>query len=134
MATAYFKIKLSLDTKAGKARLVPPKLLKDIDFGYVLVKEGGSEAIVKVDATSDAIKKIDNNKDFEKLTPKQMEAAIKNYPIAKKKRLYRPAKVEAGAEPQTGIYQKDEKGNLIVDTVQTVRSGYHLIDVVLRET
>lgn len=116
MATAYFKIPLSVESKGGTARVVPPKELKKFNYQFVIVKEEGTEGIIKINTSSDDLKKIENIKKCEKLSKKQMEQIIIiNYPEPILKQKYRS--------------EVDSEGNRICDTFQIVRSGYYLIDI-----
>jgi hypothetical protein len=57
-----------------------------------------------------------------------MEALKKSYPVPKLKQKYRspsPAEMETSGEP----FALDDRGNRIIETWQTVRSGFYLIDV-----
>jgi hypothetical protein len=133
MAVAYFHIPLSVKPKAGgEAVLVSPKALLGLSFRFIIVKDGGEEGIVRVEEPEAALKKIEKEKGCKRLTLRQVEAVRKSYPPAKLKSKFqirtqgpRPPEPAAGSE----LYEVDEKGNRILDTFQTVRSGFYLIDV-----
>lgn len=130
MAT-YFQVTLTIQSKnGGMAELVLPKALQGILFDFIIVKEGGSEGIIRVEAAEATIKKIESDSQCKKLTNKQVDSIRKSYPVPKLKQKFRlrnPADVDPG-KPD-GLYELDAKGNKIIDTVQTVRSGFYLIDV-----
>lgn len=131
MPENYFKIPLSVEPKkGGLAEIVPPKILQDLNYVFVIVKDGGEEEIIKVEEPESVLKKIEMDKDCKRLTAKQMELLRKSYPTPKIKKKYRirPQTSEAGGEGGER-FELDDKGNRIIDTFQTVRSGFYLIDV-----
>ncbi len=134
MSEAFFKISLSLESKGGQTRLAPPKALKDLNFRFVIVKEGGKEAIVSVKGSQTKLKNLEKSKNCQKLTSKQAQALKETYPPPRLKQKYRlRAQVPAGGKGVNvpGQRETDEKGNPFIDTYQTVRCGFHLIDVLI---
>ncbi len=132
MSVAFFQISLSVQPKGGEAELVPPKVLQDLNYRFVIVKDGGEEGIVKLEESEAVLKKVEKDKDCKKLTKKQMEALQKKYPQPKLKQKYRMrTQTEEQGETETVSepFEVDDKGNKIIDTFQTVRSGFYLIDV-----
>jgi hypothetical protein len=129
MPENYFQIQLSVKPKEkGEAELVPPKVLQDLNYSFVVVKEGGEEGIVNVDEPDEVIKKIEKDKNCKRLTAKQMETLQKSYPSPRIKRKYRMLPLlQAGKGSEQ--FKVDDKGDRVVDTFQTVRSGFYLIDV-----
>ena len=131
MAVAFFQIPLSVKPKAGgEAELVPPQALQDLNYRFVIVKEGGEEGIVKLEESRQVLQKVAEHEDCKKLTERQLEELKQSYPQPKLKQKYRTREQieeedEATAEP----FDLDDKGNRIFDTFQTVRSGFYLIDV-----
>lgn len=132
MAVAYFQIQLSVQPKSGgEAALIPPPVLQGLDYRFVIVKDGAEEGIAKLDGPDAALKQVEKDKACKKLTTKQVEALRASYPKPKIKKKYRaqPQLEETGAtKPLVGSFEVDEAGNEI-DTFQTVRSGFYLIDV-----
>lgn len=130
MAT-YFQVALTVQPKkSGSAELVPPKALQGIPFDFIIVKGDGSEGIIRVEAAEATIKKIEADSQCKKLTDKQVESIRKSYPAPKLKQKFRlrdQADINPGKPDDQ--YVLDAKGNKIVDTFQTVRSGFYLIDV-----
>ena len=62
MASAYFQVQLSVQPKGGgEAVLVPPAVLQSMDYHLVIVKEGGAEAIVKLDGPNAALKQVEKH-------------------------------------------------------------------------
>jgi hypothetical protein len=103
-----------------------------LNYQFVLVKDGSEEGIVRLDGPDLALKQVEKDKDCKKLTPRQLEALRASYPKPRIKVKYRaqPPLQETGpAEPVAGLFELDEAGNRIANTVQTVRSGFYLIDV-----
>jgi hypothetical protein len=133
MPEGVFQVRLAVEPKDhGEAALVPPGALADVKFSYVVVKEGGEEAIVKVSASSEIMKKLEQRKDCKRLTPRQTEQLRTEYPAPRIKKKYRmPSRTSdrADAEPIGKGFEMDGEGKGIVDTFQTVRSGFYLIDV-----
>jgi len=132
MSESFFKISLSLESKGGQARLIPPKVLKNTDFKFVIVKEGGREAIVSIEGSPAKLKNLEKCKDCQKLTSKQVQSLKKTYPPPRLVQKYRlRTQSPAGSKDVNVPAQRetDEKGNPIIDTYQTVRCGFHLIDV-----
>lgn len=138
MPVEFFQVKLSVQAKGTSADLVPPKILQDLNYRFIIVKEGGTEGILRIEATAAALKKIEKDKDCQKLTEKQAKERKESYPKPKLKQKYRvKTQPQEGEESGVGanLYEVDEQGKNIVDTFQTVRSGFHLIDVpILVET
>jgi hypothetical protein len=137
MSEYFFQITLSIEPKSnGKAELVSPKVLLELNYQFVIVKDGGNEGIISIDEPDAVLKEVEENKDCKKLTVEQMKILQKNYPAPKIKKIFRkrtqipgPGEVETTGEE----FEVDEKGNRIIDTVQTVRSGFYLIDVPVLE-
>ena len=134
MAIASFRIQLSVQPRAGgAAELVVPDVLQGVNYQFIIVKEGGEEGIVRVEASAADLEKIEKDRDCEKLTGPQMKR-LKNssYPTPKLKQKYR-LQTEAKSETE-GISEPfvvDEEGNRVVDTWQTVRCGFYLINVLV---
>jgi hypothetical protein len=134
MSVAFFQVVLSVQPKGGaEAELVLPKVLQGRNYRFVIVKDGGEEGIVKLEGPQEVIKKVEKDKGCEKLTKKQMEKQQKTYPVPKIKKRYRmrtqAPEEEVGAETATEPFEVDDKGSKIIETFQTVRSGFYLIDV-----
>ena len=133
MPIAYFQVRLSVQPKGGgKAEFVPPSMLEGLHYLFVAVKDGGEEGIVKLEEPEAVLKKIEADKDCHKLTVKRLAALQKTYPQPKLKKQYRrrPQGQEAGEVMAMGeLFAVDGQGNRIIDTFQTVRSGFYLIDV-----
>ncbi len=133
MPAGFFQVKLAVKPKeGGGAELVPPQVLRRLNYHYVIVKDGGEEAIVKVEESSDALKKVEKDKNCVKLSRTEMRSLLDSYPAPKLKQQYRtPADntQETGGGPSSLAVELDGKGERIVDKVQTVRAGFYLIDV-----
>lgn len=131
MAVAIFQIPLSVKPNAGgEAQLVPPEILQDLNYRFIIVKEGGEEGIVKLNEPQQGLQKVAEQRDCKKLTAKQLEDLKQSYPRPKIKQKYRireQVQEENGATAEP--FELDDKGNRIIDTFQTVRSGFYLIDV-----
>lgn len=134
MAIAFFQIPLSVQPQpGGEAVLVPPDVLQDLNYQFVLVKEGGEEAIIQLDTAETDVKKLDKDKHCTKLTEAKLKTLKASYPTPKLKQRYRVHldAPEITSEP----FEVDQQGDKVVETVQTVRSGFYLIDVpVVAET
>lgn len=133
--TNYYQVTLSVRPKSGgAAELALPKSLEGINYGYMIVKDGGTEAIVWVQASEAQLKKLDADPLCKKLTGKQLESLQKSYPAPKLKKVYRLRTIEDAHENNPASpYETDKNGNPIVDTVQTIRAGFYLIDVPVTE-
>ena len=134
MAMAYFQVELSVNPGSeGRAELVLPKALAGLDYQFLIVKEGAAEGIVKFQGAAEAIKKIQKNKQCKKLTKKQMDKLKGTYPQPRLKKKYREKveflEGEGDAPTAVKVFELDKKGKRIVDTVQTVRAGFFMIDV-----
>jgi len=129
MAVAFFQVQLSVQPKeAGEAELVLPKVLHELPYQFVAVKDGCEEGIIKLDTSESNLKKLEKEKSCKKLTEPQMAALNKSYPVPKLKQKYQspsPEEVETSREP----FALDDRGNRILETWQTVRSGFYLIDI-----
>jgi hypothetical protein len=132
MSVAFFQVKLSIKPiGGGQATLVVPKVLRDQHYRFVVVKDGGEEAIIQLDAPKDTLDAIGKDKACTKLTAKQADTLRESYPPPRLKQLFRTAVPSAD---ESGVlsaeeYAADDQGNRIVDTIQTVRSSFYLIDV-----
>jgi hypothetical protein len=132
MPVAFFQVKLSIKPiGGGQANLVVPKVLRDQHYHFVVVKDGGEEAIIQLDASKDTLDDIGKDKACTKLTAKQADTLRESYPPARLKQLFRtaaPSADEAGVQ-SAAEFAADDQGHRIVDSIQTVRSGFYLIDV-----
>lgn len=125
MTVAFFQVQLSVETKEhGEAKLVLSEPLPELNYQFVIVKEGGEEGIIKVETSEENLQKIEQNQHYKKLTTSQMETLKSSYPAAKVKQKYRVTTSETN-EP----FVVNESGERVIDTWQTVRSGFYLIDV-----
>jgi hypothetical protein len=132
MPVAFFQVKLSIKPiGGGQANLVVPKVLRDQHYHFVVVKDGGEEAIIQIEAPKDTLDDIGKDKACTKLTAKQADTLRESYPPARLKQLFRSAAPGASGPAVLSAeeYAADDQGHRIVDTIQTVRSGFYLIDV-----
>ena len=133
MSIASFKVALSIKPAGGgEAKLVVPKVLHGQDFQFVIVKDG-EEGIISLNAPTEVIKKVEKDQKCKKLTKKEMEKVINSYPQPCIKELYRP-KAQIQEKDREGEivnepFEVDDKGERVIEKVQTVRSGFYLIDV-----
>jgi hypothetical protein len=132
MPVVHFQVKLSVRPgSGGEAKLVLPDMLQDKPYQFVILKAGGEEAIVRVEAPDAVLKEIGKDPGIRKLTSQQAAGLQKSYPRPALKRKYRmqtpDPKAASGDLPMT--YEVDANGQPIIDTYQTVRSGFYLIDV-----
>lgn len=130
MASAFFKVETSV-SRGGEARLVPPKAIEGLNYEFVVVQDGGKEAIIKIQESQTVLQKVDRDDKCDKLTPREMAAVRESYPPPRLKQQYRPKAYtsESGSEVLAEPYELDAAGKPVVDTYQTVRSGFHLFDV-----
>lgn len=132
MAKSYFEVKLSVKPEGGgAARLVIPNVLQRLDYQFVMVQEGGREGVILLDESTDTAKKVARDKKCKKLTKKQMEKVLAGYPPPRLKKKFRFRELNAKAEDLdvADQFEVDKKGEHIVDTFQTIRSDFYLIDV-----
>jgi len=132
MSVAFYQVALSVRPKGGEAEFVLPPALHDLNQQFVVIKEGGAEGIVRVEASAEALARVDQDNQCTKLTVDQVELLKKSYPSPKLKRKYRshPAMMAAReGEPTSVLPTVDAANRRTVETLQTVRSGFYLIDV-----
>lgn len=133
MPAAFFRVRLSVRPKSGgEAELVPPSVLQGLNYSFVTVKDGGEEAIITLEGSQAVLDRVEKNKDCDRLTPREKEKLQKSYPVPKLKKKYRvqPQFLQAGEAVAVGEqFEVDDRGHRIVDTIQTVRAGFYLIDV-----
>jgi hypothetical protein len=101
-----------------------------------MVRDGGEEGILRLEQTEAVLKEIAKEPNCKRLTAKQMEALRRTYPQPRLKKKYRERMLaEASAENRFAgdAFAVDNAGNRIIDTFQTVRSGFYLIDVPVLE-
>jgi len=129
MPKQKFHVKLKVTTsEEGYSGFVLPNSLENLDCSFVVVKDGGEEAILNVNGKSTDLTKAEKDKDVKKLSDKQANDLKKSYPKPKLKKKYR-LKIADDEKSDNQPYELDKKGNPIVDTYQIVRSGFHIIDV-----
>jgi hypothetical protein len=133
MPVAVFQVPLSVQPKGGgEAELVPPPIVQGLNFHFLLVKDGGGEGIIQVEGAEAQLKPVERDKACRKLSAKQLETLRASYPAPKLKQKFRlhPQAAEGNpAEAGVGMVAVDEAGERIVETLQTVRAGFYLIDV-----
>lgn len=131
MTVAFFQVHLSVHTQEhGEAKLILPEVFQEINHQFVMVKEGGEEGIIKIETSEANLKKLEKNESSKKLTESEMETLKESYPAPKIKQKYRlPTQAESETEQGNEPFVVDESGDRLVDTWQTVRSGFYLIDV-----
>lgn len=128
MTTAFFQVQLSVQPKAGgDAEFILPKVFEGLDYQFVLVKDGGKEGLVKLDASAAQIKTVEKSKQCKKLSKAELESLKKAYPTPKLKQQYHLLPVaEDDEDAQPAVEDLESRP---IDTLQTVRSGFYLIDV-----
>src|SRR6266536_900388 len=89
MAQEYFQIRISIRPSGGEAELVAPPALQGLNYRYVIVKDGGEEAVVALDESRPVLTKLQRRKDCTRLTAKQLETLRGSYPAPKLKEKYR---------------------------------------------
>jgi hypothetical protein len=132
MPVRFFQVPLKTMPRAGgQAELTPPKPLRDLAFEYVVVQHGGKEAIVRVEAPEAELKALEKEKDLERLTPAQMRKLRDGYakPVLKRKLVPQPLSDRDEAAADAGAAEAEPQVEVVEQTVQTVRSGFYLIDV-----
>ncbi len=134
MVTAYFRVDLLVNPlTGGQAELVVPKTLEGHDYRFIIVKDGAEEAIIQLKAPSDFIKQVEKDKKCKKLTKEEMTKLMESYPRPRIKKKFQEKVEKINGEGETPtfvkVFELDTSGNKIVDTVQTVRAGIHMIDV-----
>ncbi len=133
MPIAFFQVNLSVQPKyGGEAEFFLPEALKDLPCHFVIIKDDGEEGIVKIEQSDAILKEVGKEKSCKKLTAKQMETLRRTYPQPRLKKKYReriPTEESNESEPIDDEFEVDNDGNRIIDTFQTVRSGFYLIDV-----
>jgi hypothetical protein len=139
MPVSFFKVPLTIAPKpGGTAEIIIPEILKNFTYHFVIVKEGAEEGIVRVEASESELEHITNIEHCVKLEPEQLKALYESYPPPKFKQQFQArqpiassTESDAPSVPTTpdGQFEIDETGNPIVQTLQTVRSGFYLIDI-----
>ena len=81
MPTANFRVTLAVNpTGGGDAELIAPDALQEVDFQYLIVKEGCEEGIVTLDAPNAALRELAEADGCEKLTSRKMNSVRRGYP------------------------------------------------------
>lgn len=127
MPVAYFETRLTLETAGGAARLVAPAALRELDHHILIARDGG-DAIVRVEAPAKALEQVAAAEGTSRLTPKEAEKLRERYPPPRLKQRYVQAAPDAGG---AAPFATDSEGNPVVETLQTVRVGFHLVDLAL---
>ena len=97
--------------------------MQDVPIANRITVEESQEAVFN---------EIEKEKGCKRLTARQVQAVRKSYAEPKLKEKFRMrSQVQRPGAPAEGedLYEIDEKGNRVLDTFQTVRSGFYLIDV-----
>jgi len=132
MAVGFFEVKLAVrHAPGGEVRLAPPAALKDASYRFVVVNQGGKEALVAVEGSEASLKQIAESRGCRRLTPSEAADLQQSYPrpaLKQRYRLHSPADQAAAMEPESAV-ELDPLGNPVVETLQTVRSDFYLIDV-----
>lgn len=122
MAKKYYEVEIQFkETGTGEAEIVVPQVLADREWQYVLVHEGEPKAIVQVEAGAEDHKAIAADAACRSLTKKKMGELKKAYPAPKLKQKYRRVEV--------GLTAEEMEGEPILETLQTVRWRFYLIDI-----
>jgi hypothetical protein len=131
MPAAFFQVRLSVQpSSGGEAELILPGVLQGLNYRFVIVKEGGEEGIIKLEEPDAVIEKVENA--CKKLAENQVETLQGSYPKPKIKKKFRMRAQTQGPGAIGMIpenFEVDDQGNRLVDSIQTVRSGFYLIDV-----
>jgi len=166
MPVAFFQVPLSVQPKSGgTAEILVPEVLRDLNYGFVIVKEGAEEGIDRVDVSETDLKKITGEANCTRLDLASMKALYESYPKPKLKQQYQtkaptpqplpataaiprppqvageamepppsqPPQAEVGGNIPGQQFETDDQGNPVLITLQTVRSGFYLIDVPIVE-
>jgi hypothetical protein len=81
MPTAFFQVCLSVQpTRGGEAEIGVPQALRGLNYGFVIVKDGGQEGIIKIEGAETLLRQVEKDHDCKKLTAKQAEALQGGYP------------------------------------------------------
>jgi hypothetical protein len=89
MPVAFFQVPLSVQPKSGgTAEILVPEVLRDLNYGFVIVKEGAEEGIVRVDASETDLKKITGEANCTRLDLASLKALYESYPKPKLKQQY----------------------------------------------
>lgn len=89
MPVAFFQVPLSVQPKSGgTAEILVPEVLRDLNYGFVIVKEGAEEGIVRVDVSETDLKKITGEANCTRLDLASMKALYESYPKPKLKQQY----------------------------------------------
>lgn len=122
MPQAYFEMEIKFkEIGSGQAEIVAPQILVDKEWRYVWVNEGEQKAIVQVEGADQELQAIEADPACRSLTDKRLSARKAAYPQPRLKQKYRP--VEAG------VSGSGEGGEQTLETFQTVRWKFYLIDV-----
>jgi hypothetical protein len=131
MPVADFKVQLSVQpTRGGEAKFILPEVLQDLNYQFVIIKDGGEEGIIKIDEPDQVLHKVEQDEHCQRLTTEEMETLKKSYPAPKIKRKYRSrSQTHVAGEMAGEQFEVDAQGNRAMDVIQTIRSGFYLIDV-----
>lgn len=134
MGKVYLQVKLGVrPVGGGAAELVMPPELDGVDFRFVQVKDGAEEGIVVVDEEPSMVAKLTSAADVTQLSSTRQAKVRTSYPEPRLKQKYRAPATPVHGESAT-VFETDEEGRPVVQTVQTVRAGYYLIDVPVAST
>jgi hypothetical protein len=133
MPIVFFQVRLSVQSqKGGTATISVPYVLQEKNYTFILVKEGGEEGIIQVDASEAELQQIGADYSCKKLILEEMRQIYNSYPQPKLKQKFK-ASTQQDASAEEGLskplFGTDEQGKQIVVTFQTVRAGFYLIDV-----
>jgi hypothetical protein len=128
MARVSYQVRITIQPRpGGGADVVLPTVLRKLKYDFVAVKEGGEEAIIRVDEPAEVQKRVGQSQACTRLTPAQLTALRASYPPPKIKERYRTLAPPAAAGDT--LFETDEKGQPVVEHFQTVRAGFYLLDV-----
>ena len=128
---AMFQVQLSVHPTAGGGGLLPPQPLQGLSYHFILVKDGGAGGVIRLEASEALLKQVEKDKACRKLYRQSTGHLQASYPPPKLKQKYRllPPVLDAHpADAGGGLFEVDDAGNRVVETLQTVRAGFYLID------
>jgi hypothetical protein len=132
--TALFQMHLTIrPTSGGQAELAVPDTIRDLDYHFVAVKDGGEEGIVRVNAPQKALAALAQDPACTQLADSQADELRKSYPPPRLKHVLRPIHAPEDTAG-SATFAVDAEGRPVIDILQTVRSGFYLIDVPVEPT
>src|SRR5262249_30083489 len=104
-----------------------PERVRAMSYAFVIVRNGGTEGVVRVEGEDSALQALGNDPSCRRIDEDQLRSLREEYQPIRTKQRFQPDPTSPGRVATL----LDKDGNPVIETVQTVRAGFYMIDVPL---